>query len=80
MKQSQLGSLIEAVVNTIVGFLVTMIALPIVNAICGIEMNVGQATLSTALFTALSIGRGYVVRRVFNNFSSLKQYILTFLK
>jgi len=80
MTQSRIESLIEAVVNTIIGLAITMFFLPIVNRICGIQMSVGQMTLSTFIFTIISVARGFVVRRFFNNFywikTKLKQLII----
>jgi hypothetical protein len=66
MRQTKWGSLFEAVINTLIGFAITMVALPIVNHICGIEMNAGQMSVSTAIFTAISILRGYLIRRFFD--------------
>lgn len=70
--QTRLESLVEAAVNTAVGFLITIFFLPIVNWICGIEMSGGQMTISTALFTVISVARGYVIRRFFDNLSWIK--------
>jgi len=72
MNQSKIESLIEACVNTIVGFLITISFLPIVNYICGIEMTAKQMSLSTFLFTIISVARGYFIRRFFNNLEWLK--------
>ena len=80
MNQSRLESLVEALVNTVVGFCITMVVLPVVNIICGIEMSIGQASLSTLLFTIVSIVRGYVIRRVFNNLYTIKHWIIDRLK
>lgn len=66
MNQTKLGSLIEAITNTFIGFLITITLLPLVNWICDIEMTVGQASLSTLLFTIISVIRGYLIRRFFN--------------
>ena len=67
MKQTKIESLIEATINTLIGFVVTFTFLPLVNFVCGIEMSGGQMTASTVLFTILSVARSYVVRRFFNN-------------
>jgi predicted Na+-dependent transporter len=72
MNQTRIESLIEAFVNTTVGFIITIAILPVVNWICGIEMSGGQMTLSTALFTIVSVCRGYVIRRFFNNLYWIK--------
>ncbi len=80
MKQTKLESLIEAVVNTCIGFFITMSVYPFINWICGIEMTLTQASLSTLLFTIISIIRGYVIRRFFNNLQSVKKFIFDKVK
>lgn len=80
MAQSKAESFVEAIVNTTVGLTVTMIALPLVNGLLGISMSVGQMSLSTVIFTGISIARGYIIRRFFNDLhfikSKLKGWIL----
>jgi len=76
MKQSRLESLVEALVNTFIGFFITMSVYPLINWICGIEMTLSQASLSTILFTVISIVRGYVIRRLFNNLYSITHWSL----
>jgi len=75
MNQSKLESFIEACINTIIGFSITMVCLPIVNYICGIKMSGSQMTVSTFLFTIISVARGYFIRRFFNNLYWLKTKI-----
>lgn len=78
MSQTRKESLIEAVVNTAVGLAITFFFLPIVNYICGIKMSGGQMTVSTTLFTLISVGRGYVIRRFFEG--NIAKYILKKLR
>lgn len=66
MKQSKLGSLIEAIVNTAIGFIITCIFAPTIYYICNVKMSYHQMGLTTLLFTILSVIRGYVIRRFFN--------------
>lgn len=80
MRQTKLESLIEAFTNTVIGFFITMTIYPVVNWVCGIEMSMAQASLSTAIFTLVSILRGYIIRRFFNNLYTLKHWILRQLK
>lgn len=75
-KQSRVESLIEAVVNTGIGFLITMSVYPLVNYVCGIEMTLPQATLSTILFTVVSVVRSFLVRRFFNGLDGIKKWII----
>ncbi len=72
MNQNKLESLIEACVNTVIGFAITMFFLPIVNYICGIHMTGSQMGISTFIFTIISVARGYFIRRFFNNLQWLK--------
>ena len=65
MNQSQRMSFVEAITNTVVGFLlalvVQLLAFPAVGLTLGLGENIGIA----ALFTAVSIARSYVLRRFF---------------
>lgn len=65
-EQTKKGSLIEAMVNTLIGFIITCIFAPLIYWIAGIHMNIFQMSYSTLLFTILSVARGYVIRRWFN--------------
>lgn len=66
MLQSKQKSLLEAIVNTFVGFIVTLISNPFIYWICDIKINFPQMTMVTLLFTIVSIIRNYVIRRWFN--------------
>lgn len=66
MAQSKKNSLIEAIVNTFVGFIVTLIASPVIYWICDVKMGYTKMTIVTLLFTIVSIIRNYVIRRWFN--------------
>lgn len=65
MNQSRCMSFIEAITNTVVGFLlalvVQLIAFPAFGLVVGLGENVGIAIL----FTAVSIARSYTLRRLF---------------
>lgn len=65
--QTKKGSFIEALVNTLVGFLITLLFSPAIYWACGVSMKATQMGMVTILFTLLSIARGYVIRRFFNN-------------
>lgn len=66
MNQSRLGSLIEAVFGTAIGFLVTLGLTPIVYPMFGHSFTLAQNLGITAIFTVASVLRGYVIRRWFN--------------
>mgnify|MGYP003645157172 FL=1 len=67
MNQSKVESFIEVCMNTVLSFAVSYTAWPFVAALYGIPYVTTQALGITAIFTVLSIARGYVVRRWFNN-------------
>ena len=66
MNQSRLGSLIEACINTAIGFVMSMALSLIVYPMMGHAFTFGQNMGITAIFTIASIARGYAVRRWFN--------------
>lgn len=67
MLQSKLESLIEAVFNTIIGFVVSFAAWPICGWLFDLEYTSDQHVQVIAFFTVLSVARGYIVRRWFNH-------------
>lgn len=66
MQQSRLASLIEALMNTAIGFVLSLIVghfvLPKYGCTPGLAVNVEI----TMIYTIVSIARGYVIRRWFN--------------
>lgn len=66
MTQSRRHSLLESLTNTAVGFLISLMTWIIVAYAYGIKMTWATNLSITAIFTAVSIVRGYCLRRVFN--------------
>lgn len=66
MEQSKLESLLEAVVNTAVGFVVSLALWRVVGPMMGYEVSMTDNLIITTIFTVVSIGRGFVMRRIFN--------------
>lgn len=66
MSQSKLHSLTEAVVNTLVGLVIAMLATALICWFHDIPMLWGNNFKITAWMTALSVVRSYVIRRYFN--------------
>jgi uncharacterized membrane protein len=64
--QSKKASLIEAIVNTFIGFLITCAVAPIIYWIVDVKMSAVSLGLTNLLFTLVSVIRNYVIRRVFN--------------
>lgn len=66
MSQTKKVSFIEAVINTAVGFIITMIASVFIYPMCGVIISLDKMTLVTIAFTVVSVLRQYVIRRLFN--------------
>jgi len=66
MAQAKLHSLLEAVVNTLVGLVIAMIATAVICWFHDIPMPLENNFKITAWMTALSVVRGYAIRRYFN--------------
>ena len=66
MSQSKTQSAIESVANTAAGFLISVAITYTVLPVFGHVVTTGDAIGITMVFTAASLARSYVVRRVFN--------------
>lgn len=65
MKQSRLMSFLEANVSTFIGMGVAFTSQIVVFPLVGIQANLAQNVIVTAIFTVISIIRQYLVRRLF---------------
>lgn len=63
MEQTKLGSLIEACINTAIGFVISLLLAMIVYPMFGHRFTMAQNFWITVIFTIASIARGYAVRR-----------------
>lgn len=66
MTQTRLGSLIEAVINVLIGFWINFAANLVVLPLFGWQVTVTQNLALGAIYTGISIARSYAVRRWFN--------------
>lgn len=66
MTQTRLSSLVEALLNTAIGFVLSVITSLIVFPLYGMPLSFETNLHITFWFTLVSIARGYVVRRWFN--------------
>jgi hypothetical protein len=66
VNQTRLGSLIETITNTAIGFGVAIASQLLVFPLFGIHVPFSANLGIGAWFTAISIARGYVLRRWFN--------------
>ncbi|KAA9357268.1 DUF7220 family protein [Larkinella humicola] len=64
--QSKKGSFTEALVSTLVGYVVSLVCAPVIFWVCGVAIKPTQLGSVTALFTVVSVLRGYLIRRYFN--------------
>ena len=64
--QTRTMSMIEAALNTASGFLLSVLTTAIVFPMFGFPVTVGQNVSIVGIFTAVSVVRSYVWRRVFN--------------
>jgi len=62
--QSRTGSLIEAGTNVLVGYLVALSAQQVVLPLFGIHTTLAEDSAIAALFTAVSLARSYLLRRL----------------
>ena len=72
MAQTKLESAIEVVVNVLIGYAVATASQIMIFPLFGIFLPLSDNLLIGAYFTAISIVRGYVVRRFFNRGSGAK--------
>lgn len=63
MTQTKIESLLEALLNTAVGFITSLLTWRVVSYLLGMEHSWTQNLLITGIFTVVSIARSYLVRR-----------------
>lgn len=66
MNQTRLGSLIETLMNTAIGLVISVIANVLIFPRFGFQPSFGENVLISVIYTAISIVRQYVLRRWFN--------------
>jgi len=66
MNQTRIGSLIEVSINIAIGFAINWIANLAILPLYGFHITGSQAFSMGLIFTAISVARGYVIRRWFN--------------
>lgn len=65
MHQSWLMSLVEAGINVVVGYALAVGVQLLVFPLFGLEATLGQSLGIGAVFTLVSLVRGYLLRRLF---------------
>ncbi len=66
--QTKLFSFIETITNVVIGFVIALIAQIIVFPMFDINISIRDDLIISAIFTVVSIIRGYTLRRIFNYF------------
>lgn len=66
MTQSRIDSTMEAVTNTAIGFVISLLTWIAVSHAFDIPMPFATNLAITGIFTVVSIARQYVLRRLFN--------------
>ena len=66
MNQTRLGSLIEAIINVIIGFAINYTANMLIFPLFGFHISAGANFVLGLIYTVISVARSYCVRRWFN--------------
>jgi len=66
MTQTRLGSLIEAIINVIIGFTINYAANMLIFPLFGFHITPGANLALGLIYTVISVARSYCVRRWFN--------------
>ena len=67
MRQSRLMSLVEGVANVVVGLLLAVATQVVVFPVLGLQASLGQNVRLALVFTGVSLARGFVLRRLFED-------------
>ncbi|MCA3519133.1 hypothetical protein [Phenylobacterium sp.] len=71
MKQSRLMSLVESIANVIVGYGVAVATQILIFPVFGLHTTLVQNLKMGAVFTIVSLGRSYALRRLFERWRRL---------
>lgn len=66
MNQTRLGSLIETIINTVIGFAINYTANLLIFPLFGFHIKPGANFVLGLMYTVISVARSYCVRRWFN--------------
>ena len=73
MKQSKKYSIIESMVNVILGLIISFLIQLWIYPALNISVSLNQNIIITIVFFIASFLRGYVVRRLFNNLNDVNK-------
>jgi len=66
--QSRIMSAVESISNVLIGYLVSVAANIILLPMFGYNVTIADSFAIGLAFTAISLARSYILRRVFNRF------------
>ena len=66
MNQTRIGSLIEASINVLIGYIINFCANLLILPLIGFHISVTQNLFIGLLYTVISVARSYAIRRWFN--------------
>jgi hypothetical protein len=64
--QTKKDSLKDSIINTLIGMGISYLTLIGVNTLYGLKLSLFDSFEITLIFTVVSVGRNYIVRRYFN--------------
>ena len=67
--QSKKGSLIESLVNIAIGITIGFLSNIIVLPAFGYDVSIADGVAISLVFTAISLVRSYIIRRIFNKYN-----------
>lgn len=67
MNQTKMGSLIEALVNILIGYWINFVGNMLILPLFGFNVTLAQNLQIGLLFTVISVARSYLLRRFFNH-------------
>lgn len=70
MKQTRFHSLVEIGTSTTIGYMVAVLSQMVIFPLFNVYVSFGENFIIAAWFTVISLIRGYMVRRWFNNLGS----------
>ena len=74
MKQSRALSFIEAATNVVVGYVLAIATQLLVFPLFGLEAALGEHMAIGTAFVAVSLARGYLLRRLFERIRAASRY------
>lgn len=64
--QSKKQSIIESIVNTLIGYIIAVLSQMVIFPVFGIEIPLSDNLMIALYFTVVSLLRSYLLRRYFN--------------